>query len=175
MTVRKLTSSLLPAAALWLPIVLLVSGGAVHAQPDAEDKTLERAGKIASQPARDVGISKEKIPPILDAAVTDTYARPKSSCSSISKELVQLNAALGPDFDGPQKGDDQLTKLAEAGGQTVVNSLIPFRGLVREVTGAAADERRLRAAINAGVARRGFLRGIAAAKTCKLPVNLAAK
>ncbi len=41
-----------------------------------------------------------------------------------------------------------------------MNSLIPFRGLVREVSGAGPAERRLNAAIDAGIARRGFLRGL---------------
>ena len=59
-------------------------------------------------------------------------------------------------------------KLAEAGGKTIVNTIIPFRGLVREVSGAAPAERRLDAAIKAALARRGFLRGVATARKCKL-------
>ena len=50
----------------------------------------------------------------------------------------------------------------------IVNSLIPFRGLVREVTGAAPAERRLQAAIGAGLARRGYLRGLAETRHCKM-------
>ena len=53
-------------------------------------------------------------------------------------------------------------------GRTVVNSLIPFRGLVREISGAAPAERRLNAAIQASFARRGFLRGVATGRGCKL-------
>jgi hypothetical protein len=66
-----------------------------------------------------------------------------------------------------------VTQLAEAGGAMVVNSLIPFRGIVREVSGAAAKERRMRAAVNAGLARRGYLRGLAATKGCRLPARSA--
>jgi hypothetical protein len=39
---------------------------------------------------------------------------------------------------------------------------------VREISGAAPAERRLQAAVTAGVARRGYLRGQAAAKGCKI-------
>jgi len=51
----------------------------------------------------------------------------------------------------------------------VVNSLIPLRGLVREVSGAAPADRRLEAAIDAGLARRGYLRGLAVSRGCRLP------
>ena len=65
---------------------------------------------------------------------------------------------------GAQTNENRASKIAEAGGKTIVNSLIPFRGLVREVSGAAPAQRRLNAAIDAGYARRGFLRGLAKAK-----------
>jgi hypothetical protein len=59
-------------------------------------------------------------------------------------------------------------KLAEAGGKSVVNAIIPFRGLVRELSGAGPAQRRLEADIQAGYARRGFLRGVATARKCRL-------
>ena len=40
-----------------------------------------------------------------------------------------------------------------------MNGPIPFRGIVREVSAAAAQQRRLAAAVNAGYARRGYLHG----------------
>ncbi len=159
--------------ALIAPLVLLLAlagAGAALAQKEGEDKdTLDRAGHIATQPVRDVGLSKDKIPPVLQSAVDTVYAVPKR-CRELVAELTELNAALGPDFDSPPaKGDDKATLIAQAGGEFVVNSLIPFRGLVREVTGAAAADRRKVAALNAGLARRGFLRGLAAERRCKLP------
>ncbi len=41
------------------------------------------------------------------------------------------------------------------------------RGLVREVSGAAPAERRKNAAIDAGYARRGYLRGVYETRRCK--------
>ncbi|MEK7111976.1 MAG: hypothetical protein AAB875_01485, partial [Patescibacteria group bacterium] len=64
--------------------------------------------------------------------------------------------------------EDRTSKIAEGVGKSLVNSLIPFRGVVREISGAAPAERRLRAAIAAGLARRGYLRGMASAKGCKI-------
>ena len=55
------------------------------------------------------------------------------------------------------------------GGRALVNSVIPFRGVVREVTGAAPAERQYNAAVDAGLARRGFLRGVHQTRKCKTP------
>lgn len=80
-----------------------------------------------------------------------------------------MNGVLGADFTvGREANENRTGKIAEAVGKTVVNSLIPFRGLVREISGAAPAERRLQAAVTAGIARRGYLRGLASAKGCKV-------
>ncbi len=139
--------------------------------PEKTDDTLKKAGEIASQPARDVGIAKTKIPAILLDAQQQPYAAPsKSGCAGISADIAELNSVLGPDFTNDTKAnEDKFGRLATVGGAAVVNSLIPFRGIVREVSGAAPAERRLDAAVNAGLARRGYLRGLATAGKCKLP------
>ncbi|MFC3215346.1 hypothetical protein [Novosphingobium panipatense] len=83
--------------------------------------------------------------------------------------MAELGEVLGPDYvPGHGTKENRAGKLAEAGGKTVVNALIPFRGLVREVSGAAPAERRYNAALDAGLVRRGFLRGLAVARGCKL-------
>ncbi|WP_242127554.1 hypothetical protein [Sphingobium sp. Sx8-8] len=156
----------------WLgpAILLLCSTTALAQEQEKKDDTLEKAGNIATQPARDVGIDKDKIPPVLQQAVEDPYKRPPSrTCKALQASLDELNAVLGPDFTVGQKANENRTgKIAEAVGKTIVNSLIPFRGLVREISGAAPAERRLQAAVTAGIARRGYLRGIAADKGCKI-------
>lgn len=131
--------------------------------------TTTEATRIASQPARDVGASKVEIPPILQKAAKSPYSLTGlKTCAQISGEVEKLNTAIGRDFvAGNETKEDRKTKLAEAGGQTIVNSLIPFRGLVREISGAAPAERRLAAAVQAGYARRGFLRGVHLARACK--------
>jgi hypothetical protein len=74
---------------------------------------------------------------------------------------------LGPDFGASPITENRAGAFASAGGQAVVNSLIPFRGLVREVSGAGPAQRRLNAALDAGYARRGYLRGIYVTRKCK--------
>lgn len=139
-------------------------------QDKPRDETFDKAGRIASQPARDVGIVKTEIPPILQQTTEAPYAMPASrTCKGLNAAMAELTEALGPDFTtGKENNQNRTGKIMEAGGRAVVNSLIPFRGLVREVTGAAPAERRLQAAISTGLARRGFLRGMATNKGCKI-------
>ena len=124
---------------------------------------------IGTQPARDVGVMKRQVPPILVKAQHEPYSlKGLKTCKQLAAELTSLNAVLGDDYTvGNEVKENRAGKLAEAGGKTVINSIIPFRGLVREVTGAAPADRRLNAALDAGYARRGFLRGVQARQGCK--------
>lgn len=139
-------------------------GGAMRSVRDS-------AGRIVTQPAKDVGAAKTTIPPALVAASADPYGmKGLATCKQIATAFRSLTDVLGPDFQaGVTKKENKAGKLAQAGGQTVVNSLIPFRGLVREVTGAAPAQRRLNRALDAGYARRGFLRGLYTARKCRSP------
>ena len=132
-------------------------------------KAAQTAGGIASQPAKDVGLVKTDIPPLLVEAVGGPYdLTGLSSCRELSTAIARLSEVLGPDLDTPPEGAERTPeRVATAGGRAVVNSLIPFRGLVREVSGAAAERRALNAAIDAGFARRGFLRGVHQTRNCR--------
>lgn len=138
-------------------------------QPNRVEEVGRGAGRIASQPARDVGVAKTNIPPALQTAAEAPYSLTGiKTCRDISKAFAQLTDLIGPDFKaGDKPKENRAGKLAEAGGKTIVNSIIPFRGLVREVTGAAPAQRRLDRAIDAGIARRGFLRGVHQTRKCK--------
>ncbi|CAN5241344.1 hypothetical protein BH10PSE13_BH10PSE13_26350 [soil metagenome] len=164
----------------------LTGGPAVHAQPGngatasgdqddpakpkGEHQTEKRAGEIVTQPVHDVGIDKKKVPLILETAVEAPYAAPRGKgCPPVTNEMASLNEALGPDFgQGAAANENKLGAVAAAGGSAIVNTLIPFRGLVREISGAAPAERRLAAAVSAGMARRGYLHGIAQQRGCRL-------
>jgi hypothetical protein len=136
--------------------------------PDKTRATLDRGGEIVSQPVKDVGIAKTTIPVVLEKAQDNPYdLTGLKSCARIKAATAELTSVLGPDFVvGNNRKENKAGRLAEAGGKTIVNTLIPFRGLVREISGAAPAQRRLNAAIDAGYARRGFLRGVALARRC---------
>ena len=128
-----------------------------------------KAGDIAMQPARDVGVSKTEIPPVLVKAHEDPYSlKGLNTCRQLADAVKELNVVLGPDFVvGTETKENRAARLAEAGGRTVINSLLPYRGLVREISGAAPAQRRLDAALDAGFARRGFLRGVHTTRKCR--------
>lgn len=129
------------------------------------------AGKVAEQavmtPAEDVNLKKREIPSVLLSAQDDPYSRESTrNCAQISTALGQLDAVLGPDFDSGAEARTGLSATMVAKG--VVGSFIPFRGVIREISGAAGAERRYNAAVDAGIARRGYLRGVARVRGCKL-------
>lgn len=132
-------------------------------------ETRKKSVEIGAQPARDVGMLKREIPPILIKAQENPYSlEGLRTCKQLAAQIEAFNTVLGPDYGtAAEVKESRAGKLAEAGGKTVVNSIIPFRGLVREVTGAAPADRRMEAAIEAGVARRGFMRGVQAKQGCK--------
>lgn len=151
-------------------IGLLLPAAAIAQTPAQEGGTpAERARDIATQPARDVGLQRGEIPPVLQRAVADPYSLDGvGTCARLAAAVIELNAVLGPDFDAPpEESGSEGGRIAEAGGRALVNSVIPFRGLVRELSGAASADRELRAAVNAGVARRGFLRGVHRSRGCR--------
>jgi hypothetical protein len=153
----------------------LICGGVSAREPGKDeakqpDETRQKAGEIVTQPARDVGVMRTKIPPVVEKAAEDPYSlKGVKTCRQLAAAVSELNAELGPDFEvGTEtKKENRAGRIAEAGGKTVVNSILPFRGLVRELTGAAPAQRRLNAAIDAAYARRGFLRGVHATRRCR--------
>lgn len=123
---------------------------------------------IAKTPTTDLNITKEEIPPVLIAAVQNPYdLGGLSKCPQIVAAVQELDAILGPDFDLPQEARERVSPGRVA--KWVVSSFIPFRGLIRELSGANAQERAVQAAIQAGLARRGFLKGLGTARRCQYP------
>jgi hypothetical protein len=75
---------------------------------------------------------------------------------------------LGPDLDKSSSSHGLSVGGAAKG---VVGSLIPFEGLIREVSAAAEEQRAMQSAVAAGIARRSFLKGYGQAKGCKAPAR----
>ena len=127
------------------------------------------ATEIIAQPVRDVGLMNADIPAVLVRASEAPYGLDASpTCAQLSSEIETLTASIGPDFDlAPSPKENRMGNLAVAGGKSVVNSFIPFRTLVREVSGAAPAQRRYQDALNVGFARRGFLKGVYQTQNCR--------
>lgn len=140
--------------------------GSPSTRDEKRKETIDDTKDVVSQPAKDVGIAKTKIPPSLVEASEAPYSLAGlKTCRQIADAVRVLDATLGPDYSAG--GPNNKVSVGKAAGGAVVNSLIPFRGVVREVSGAAAADRRLTAATQAGFARRGFLRGVHQTRGCK--------
>lgn len=151
---------------LWIGLALAAALTSPAFAQDKPQSTTKQAEDIAAQPAKDVGAVKTRIPPVLQRAEANPYGLSGlSKCTQIAAAFRELSAALGPDLaadSDPKKGH----KL-KVTGDTVAGLIVPFRGIVREVSGAASAQRQLEAAIAAGFARRGFLRGVYQTRGCR--------
>ncbi|MCT2558206.1 hypothetical protein N0B51_04360 [Tsuneonella sp. YG55] len=130
--------------------------------PDAED--------VAMTPITDLNLAKDEIPSVLLAAQADPYASTGvRTCKDIAAAIAPLDAALGPDMDVVAGENDRISPGSVA--KSVVASFIPFRGILRELTGAAEHQRDFQAAIYAGAVRRGYLKGLGQQKGCAYPAR----
>src|SRR5689334_185110 len=101
-----------------------------------------------------LGLMGPEVPPLLKTVAADPYRAPaEPACRSIPAELTALNEVLGPDTDEHVKGKSHLVANALGGA---VRRMIPYRGVVRFLTGAGQKDKDLTAAVMAGFARRGF-------------------
>ena len=88
--------------ALSFPAIALAQNSSVDSHAAAESgkpvaNTLNKAGDIAIQPVRDVGINKREIPEVLQRSADDPYATETvRTCAQISSAMRELNDVLGP-------------------------------------------------------------------------------
>lgn len=133
--------------------------------------TSEQVGSAATTPLRDLNVVKAEIPPLLQQAQAAPYALPaERACPALREAVRQLDEVLGPDLDAPPEPAPSTAERgqAEVGKalQRAAEGAVPFRGWVRKLSGAERQERRVARAIEAGEARRAFLRGLAAGQGC---------
>ncbi len=155
------------------PFILLLALAASPALA-AQDKPMTddepHVADVAKTPVTDLNIDKREIPAILLQAQARPYTLAGlGRCGGLISEVAALDNVLGPDLDLPEEERARISAGRVA--KTVVGSFIPFRGLIREVSGANDHDRKVRAAIQAGLARRGFLKGVGQARGCSYPAR----
>jgi hypothetical protein len=103
--------------------------------------------------------------------MTKPYASPTAlSCNGIAAEIDTLNKVLGSDVDEvvlDAKGRPKTSIDAWAMAQNAAGGFIPFRGVVRQVSGAEARFQEMKQAILAGFVRRGYLKGMRSQLGCQ--------
>ena len=152
------------------------------AAPDSKVKTTAEANResvagAAKAPLRDLNVIRTQVPDILVQALADPYARPKTKkCQDLIALLQPLNDALGADIDVPPTEEElsameraRPTALGAAAG--LASDVIPFRGVVRQLSGAAKHDEYVQQAIVAGFSRRAYLKGLGEARGCKPPAT----
>ncbi len=153
--------------------LLIVSTPPAFAQAPGERvrETGKAVGDAVTQPLSDANLRRKEIPAQLIAVRNDPYALDGiRTCNQIIAAVENMDAALGVDFDRAAPEDRQQTERRAAkvaGG--VIGGLVPFRGLIREISGANKSDEDYRAAIYAGAVRRGFLKGYGKARRCAPP------
>lgn len=132
--------------------------------------------KAVQQPFEDIGIKRDEIPPMLQSLVKNPYLLTQPmTCEDIRIEIAALDAVLGPDICTPEnpsgaasshKGEYIEEGASMAGKQAASLAsgyldIIPFRGVVRSVSGANRHAKEVARAYEAGKLRRSFLKGLA--------------
>lgn len=157
---------------------------AEHSTDQAVETAVERteAGfeDAALAPLSDLNLRRQKIPERLDTMISPYEPPPPANCSKIAEEVSALTAILGPDSD-VQVEEDAPTLSQRAGEgagdltldtiESTTTGFIPFRGLVRQATGATAHEKRVRKAYEKGLQRRAFLKGAGLSYGCQPPAS----
>jgi hypothetical protein len=140
------------------------------------ENTWHGAVGVVSEPFEDVGLKRDAIPERLALLVPDPYQLPvQPVCPNVRDEIAALDELLGiqakDDGTHPQALRDEGASVIEKQALTMLRGevqILPFRGVVRRVSGADRHARRVIRAYEAGDQRRAFLKGIAAAYGCKL-------
>ncbi len=168
-----------------LAVSILAGGPATGQTPPPDDQSaapLQTPGAYgrsnvehaAVAPLHDLNLTRQKIPPVLLAAIPDPYARTPRSCRAIFARVSDLTDALGPDFDEPGAPVDPTLKgrsgpMALALMHGAAENVLPFHGFVSTLSGAEKHDALVLEAINAGSVRRAYLKGIGESIGCHPP------
>lgn len=160
-----------PRLAAFAAAIALV-GSAAHAQ-NQDQKELEWKD-AAKTPLRDLNVMPQKIPPVLLDAEADAYRAPRqATCRGIAYEIEGLEEVLGEDFDvpppPPPTKEEKRTGTANMVLKGAAGSIVPFRGWVRQLTGAERHAQAVQTAVSAGRVRRAYLKGMGQMMRCRWP------
>lgn len=146
----------------------------------AIDSTRSGLSKAALTPVEDLNLRREEIPALL-TQIKDPYRVPGTlTCDEIAEQVLALDRVLGRDFDAPEPEDERSLGQKAADGtssallDTIASEsggLIPFRGVVRRISGARAWDKKVLKAYERGSHRRTFLKGIGANQNCPVPAS----
>lgn len=149
--------------------------------PSATERAIERTesgfGDAALSPLEDINLKRDSIPEEFKDIKNPYLVDPEITCTEIATEVTELDGLLGRDWDIPPPDKKGLSDRAADGASTAfldavasgASGIIPYRGLVRSVTGANRHATKVRKAYERGSHRRTFLKAMGLAKGCEYP------
>src|SRR3954470_10002104 len=97
MTIAAVTSGMGPSLIIALAVLVALPASA---QTEQKESNVKQAGEVVSQPVRDVGLAKTKIPPLLEQVSEDPYGLAGTgTCRQIAASIRDLSALIGPDYE----------------------------------------------------------------------------
>lgn len=121
---------------------------------------------------------KEQIPPLLLAIDYPYKIEGPVYCDKLAAEVTALDEVLGMGLDLYEEDDSRNERAAQAATNAAQTALedaatgwIPYRSMLRRMTGATKHERSIRKAYEKGRIRRAFLKGIGGAFQCPYPAR----
>jgi hypothetical protein len=138
-----------------------------------------QVGEAVTAPLRTLNLIKPDVAAALRSAAEAPYALPQPlTCDAIGAEVVALNTALGADLDAvasntsaslADRGTEAANKAAIGALRNAADGLVPYGGLVRQLSGANRAAKEAADARAAGVVRRAYLKGLGQAMKCETP------
>ena len=150
-------------------------------QQSATDRAIQKSqdgfSDAALSPLEDVNLKRDKIPEEFKEIRNPYAVDADVSCEKIAKEVTVLDGLLGRDWDVPPPDKEGLSERAADGASTAfldtvasgASGFIPYRGIVRTVSGANSHATKVRKAYERGSHRRTFLKGMGLIKGCTYP------
>jgi len=162
-----------PALTALLSLAVLTSACATQGSPEPPGAAPKpaprpqgRSDAMVSGDAGGLGISGPKTPAALQDLVADPYALPSPpDCAAMARDIATLDKILGPDVDAIAASRNAT---GDAFG-SAMRGVMPYRWVMRLMTGASRRDRDLRLAVLAGTARRAYLKGMRHGLACQPP------
>ena len=121
-------------------------------------------------PLHDFNMIRKDIPMVLQQSLENPFKLepPQEwTCDNSATRLDELDEVLGPDNQAPDKGlSKEVSKFVRNQLSDFATGWLPFRGVVRRVTGSAAHEEKVANAWRAGERQRAYLYGWREAREC---------
>lgn len=154
-----------------LPCTIALAAPALAQTAVSQEKVT--AGDVVTKPLSDLNIKKDEVPEILVTARDKPYdLTGLKRCPAISAAIANLDEVLGDDIDVARDDGNATIDMGNL-AKSVVGSLIPFGGVIREISGANAQQRKWQEAIYAGSVRRAYLKGVGQQRGCAYPARAA--